>query len=124
MTVKFTRDHEWIRIEGGEGTVGITDYAQQQLGDVVYVELPAAGKATKKGDQVAVVESVKAASEIYAPASGTVSAINDVLAGSPATVNSDPAGAGWFYKVTLSDPGELADAMDEASYTAYLETLH
>ena len=123
MTVKFTRDHEWIRIEGGEGTVGITDYAQQQLGDVVYVELPAAGKSTKKGDQVAVVESVKAASEIYAPASGTISAVNDALAGNPGTVNSDPAGEGWFYKLTLADPGELADTMDEAAYKAYVDSL-
>jgi len=123
MAVKYTKEHEWIRIEGDVGVVGITDYAQQQLGDVVYVELPEIGKTVSKGAEAAVVESVKAASEIYAPASGEVVEVNQALADSPGTVNSDPMGA-WFFKIRFSNPGELGDAMDEPAYAAYVETLH
>lgn len=123
MPIKFTPDHEWIRIEGGVATVGITDYAQRQLGDVVYIELPSVGRNVKKGDEAAVVESVKAASEVYAPAGGTVTEINEALSTDPATVNADPEGKGWFYKMTLSNERELADAMDEAAYKAFVESL-
>ncbi len=123
MAVKYTKHHEWIRIEGDVGVIGITDYAQQQLGDVVYVELPEIGKTVGKGAEAAVVESVKAASEIYAPASGEVVEVNQALADSPGAVNSDPMGA-WFFKIRLSNPSELGDAMDEPAYAAYVETLH
>jgi glycine cleavage system H protein len=124
MAVKYTKEHEWIRVEGDVGTVGITDYAQQQLGDVVYVELPEVGKKVAKGAEAAVVESVKAASEIYAPAGGEVIEANKALADAPATVNGDPMGAGWFFKLKLSDPAELSDVMDETAYAKYVETLH
>jgi len=123
MPVKYTKEHEWIRIEGDIGVVGITDYAQQQLGDVVYVELPEVGKTVAKGAEAAVVESVKAASEIYAPASGEIVAVNQALVDNPGTVNSDPMGA-WFFKIKLSNPGELGEAMDESGYARYVETLH
>src|ERR671924_1468694 len=103
---RYTRDHEWIRLDGDVGVVGITDYAQSQLGDVVYVELPAIGKKVEKGKEAAVVESVKAASEVYAPVSGEVVAVNDALAGAPGTVNEDPAGRGWFFKLRLKDSAE------------------
>ncbi|AVO44202.1 glycine cleavage system protein GcvH [Phreatobacter cathodiphilus] len=122
-TVKYTKDHEYIRIEGDTGTVGISHYAQEQLGDVVFVELPAAGKAVKKGDSAAVVESVKAASDIYSPVSGEVTAANPDLEGAPATVNDDPAGKGWFFKVKIANPAELDELMDEAAYKAFLDTL-
>jgi glycine cleavage system H protein len=122
-TVKYTKDHEYIRIEGDTGTVGISHYAQEQLGDVVFVELPAPGKAVKKGDSAAVVESVKAASDIYSPVSGEVTAANPDLEGAPATVNDDPAGKGWFFKVKIANPAELDDLMDEAAYKAFLDTL-
>ncbi|MCB1507493.1 MAG: glycine cleavage system protein GcvH [Hyphomicrobiaceae bacterium] len=120
---KYTEDHEWVAIEGDTATVGISSYAQAQLGDVVFVEVPEAGRAVTKGGDAAVVESVKAASEVYAPASGTVSAGNDALADNPALVNEDPEGAGWFFQMTLADPAELDGLMDEAAYKAYLETL-
>ena len=122
-TLRFTDDHEWIRMEGDVATVGITDYAQEQLGDVVFVELPEAGKALEKGKEAAVVESVKAASEIYAPLNGEVVEANDALTDDPSKVNGDPQGEGWFFKMTLSDPGQLEGLMDEAAYKAFVETL-
>ena len=123
-TVKFTEEHEWIKIEGDTGTVGITPYAQEQLGDVVYVELPAAGKQVEKGKEMAVVESVKAASEVFAPVTGSIAAANDKLTAEPATVNQDPLGAGWFVKIKLSKPDELNGMMDEAAYQKFVEGLH
>jgi glycine cleavage system H protein len=121
--VKFTEDHEWIRIEGDVGTVGITDYAQEQLGDVVYVELPEIGRQVEKGKDMAVVESVKAASEVYAPVTGSVTAVNSKLAAEPATVNSAAMGDGWFVQIKLSNPAELDNLMDEAAYKKYVEGL-
>jgi glycine cleavage system H protein len=123
MTTKYTRDHEYIRIEGDLGVVGITDYAQQQLGDVVFVELPAKGKTVAKGAEAAVVESVKAASEIYAPVSGEVVEVNAALEGAPATVNEDSTGKGWFLKLKLSNKAELDGLMSESEYQAYLKTI-
>ncbi|WP_420338680.1 glycine cleavage system protein GcvH [Roseibium sp.] len=123
MTTYYSKDHEWISVEGGTATIGITAYAQEQLGDVVYVELPETGKALSQGDEAAVVESVKAASEVYAPIDGEVTAANDVLADEPAKVNEDPEGAAWFIKMTVGNKGQLADLMDEAAYKAYIETL-
>jgi glycine cleavage system H protein len=122
-TTRYTKDHEWIRLDGEAATVGITDYAQSQLGDVVFVELPAIGKAFAKGAEAAVVESVKAASEVYAPASGEVVAVNDALEGAPATVNEDAEGKGWFLKLKLADPAELDGLMTDAQYKDYLATL-
>ncbi len=123
--LKFTKDHEWIRLEAdGSATCGISAYAQEQLGDVVYVELPAVGKAVAKGDNAATVESVKAASEVYAPASGTVSAVNERLAGEPALVNASPLADGWFFKLARADEVELGELMDEAAYAEYCEGLH
>jgi glycine cleavage system H protein len=120
---KFSEDHEWIGVEGGIATVGITNYAQEQLGDVVFVELPEAGKSLAKGDEVAVVESVKAASEIYAPISGEVTEANQALAEEPSQVNGDPEGEGWFFKMKISDPSELDGLMDEAAYKSFVEGL-
>lgn len=120
MTIRFTKDHEYIRLEGDTAVVGITDYAQGQLGDVVFVELPAIGKAVGKGDEAAVVESVKAASEVYAPVSGEVVAVNSALEGSPGTVNEDPLGSGWFVKMKLADPSELEGLMTEEQYKAFV----
>jgi glycine cleavage system H protein len=120
---RYTKDHEYIRIEGDTGTVGITDYAQGQLGDVVFVELPSVGKAVTKGGEAAVVESVKAASEVYAPVSGEVVAVNSELEASPGTVNEDPAGKGWFVKLKLKDAAELDGLMSEAEYQDYVKTL-
>jgi glycine cleavage system H protein len=122
-TTRYTKDHEWIRLDGEAATVGITTYAQSQLGDVVFVELPAIGKAFAKGAEAAVVESVKAASEVYAPASGEVVAVNDALEGAPATVNEDAEGKGWFLKLKLADPAELDGLMTDAQYKDYLATL-
>lgn len=117
MTTKFTTEHEYVRVEGGvTGTVGITSYAQEQLGDIVFVELPAVGKVLKKGEEAAVVESVKAASEIYAPVSGTVTEVNDALTGTPGMINDDPAGAGWMFKISLATPLELDGLLDDAAY--------
>jgi glycine cleavage system H protein len=123
MTTYYSKDHEWISVEGGTATIGITAYAQEQLGDVVFVELPETGKALSQGDEAAVVESVKAASEVYAPIDGEVTAANDVLADEPAKVNEDPEGAAWFIKMSVGNEGQLADLMDEAAYKAYIETL-
>jgi len=120
---RFTQEHEWIRIDGDTAVVGITDYAQQQLGDVVYVELPAVGKSLKKGDEAAVVESVKAASEVYAPLSGKVAAVNEALAANPALVNQSATGDGWFLKLEGVDKGEFGQLMDEAAYKKYLAGL-
>ena len=119
-TIKYTTDHEYVSVEGDVATIGITDYAQSQLGDVVFVELPATGKVLKQGDEAAVVESVKAASEVYAPVSGEVIAVNESLPDAPGTVNEDPLGKGWFIKMKLSDPAQLDALMDEAAYTAHL----
>lgn len=120
----YTKEHEWLELAAdGIATVGITDYAQKQLGDVVYVELPAIGKAVTQSGEMAVVESVKAASEVYAPISGTVVAVNQDLPANPALVNSEPQGAGWFVKLQLSDEGELAKLLDEAGYQTYLASL-
>ena len=123
MTSYFTRDHEWVRVEGDAAYVGITDYAQSQLGDVVYVELPEVGKTFAKGDDAAVVESVKAASDVYAPVSGLVIAVNGALEKSPAMINESAETDGWFLKLTLTEPGELEGLLDEAGYRAFVETL-
>ena len=120
---RYTKDHEYIRVEGDVGTVGISDYAQSQLGDVVFVELPTVGKALTKGGEAAVVESVKAASEVYAPVSGEVVAVNDELEAAPGTVNEDPAGKGWFLKIKIKDAGELDALMNEAEYQDYVKSL-
>ncbi len=120
---KYTKDHEYIRVEGDTAVVGITDYAQQQLGDVVFVELPAVGKQVSAGGEAAVVESVKAASEVYAPVSGEVVAVNGELEGAPGTVNEDPAGKGWFLKLKIKDAAELGKLMSETEYQAYLKTI-
>jgi glycine cleavage system H protein len=118
MTTLFTTDHEWLRIEGDVATVGITDYAQSQLGDVVFVELPKLGRSLKKAEAAAVVESVKAASDVYAPITGEVLEINEALSGEPALVNSDAAGQAWFFKMKIADKSELGGLMDEAAYKA------
>ena len=118
---RYTEDHEWVMVSGDEAVVGISDHAQEQLGDIVFVELPAIGKALEKGKEVAVVESVKAASEIYAPADGEVLAVNEALTDEPAKVNSDPEGDGWFFKMKLSDPSQLAQLMDAAAYKAFVD---
>jgi glycine cleavage system H protein len=123
MTTRYTKEHEWIRLDGDAATVGITDHAQSQLGDVVYVELPEIGKTFAAGAEAAVVESVKAASEVYAPASGEVVAVNDALADAPATVNEDAEGKGWFLKLRLADPAELDGLMTAQQYKDYLATL-
>jgi glycine cleavage system H protein len=122
--LRFTRDHEWIRFDGDLATVGITDYAQSQLGDVVYVELPEIGRHVEQGKEAAVVESVKAASEVYAPVSGEVVEVNDSLAADPAKVNADPLGEGWFLKLRLSDPKELDGLFDEGGYQKFVEEQH
>ncbi len=123
-TVKFTKEHEWIRVDGDTGTIGITSYAQEQLGDVVYVELPAVGKQVERGKEMAVVESVKAASEVYAPISGAVVAVNDKLAAEPATVNAEPMAGGWFVKIKLSNLAELEGLMDQVAYDAFVKEPH
>ncbi|WEK41866.1 MAG: glycine cleavage system protein GcvH [Candidatus Sphingomonas colombiensis] len=123
MSRYFSEDHEWIDVDGEVGTVGISEYAQGQLGDIVFVDVPEDGKALSKGDDAAVVESVKAASDVYSPVSGTVIEGNPALADDPALVNSDPEGEGWFFKITLSDPSELGALMDEAAYEAFVAKL-
>jgi glycine cleavage system H protein len=116
MITRFTKDHEYIRVDGPTGTVGITPFATEQLGDIVFVELPQVGQQLEAGEEAAVVESVKAASEIFAPCSGTVTEVNEALAGDPAIVNQDPVGSGWMFRLTLADPSELDGLMDEAAY--------
>lgn len=123
MTRYFTDEHEWIEVNGNEAVVGITDYAQSQLGDIVFVEIPAAGTKVTKGGDAAVVESVKAASDVYAPVSGTVTAGNDALNDDPSLVNSDPEGEGWFFRLTLEDASQLDGLMDAAAYKAFVAGL-
>ena len=123
MSRYFTEDHEWIDVDGDVGTVGISEYAQSQLGDIVFVDVPEEGKELNKGDEAAVVESVKAASDVYSPASGTVIEGNAALADESSLVNSDAEGEGWFYKITLSDPDELEELMDERAYEAFVAKL-
>ncbi|MFM2129431.1 MAG: glycine decarboxylase complex [Pseudomonadota bacterium] len=120
---RYTSEHEWIRFDGGIATVGISNYAQSQLGDVVYVELPEVGRKVTAGDNMAVVESVKAASEVYAPIAGEVAEVNGALADAPETINDDAEGAGWFVRLKGVDAGALASLMDEAAYRKYVETL-
>ena len=120
---KYTDDHEWIRVEGDVATVGITDYAQEQLGDIVFVELPEAGRGLEKGGDAAVIESVKAASEIAAPLTGEVTDGNQALVDDPSLANSDPTGEGWFFKMTIGNPSELDGMMDEAAYKAHVDSL-
>ncbi|MEA1650188.1 glycine cleavage system protein GcvH [Nitrospirillum sp. BR 11164] len=124
MTIRFTEDHEWISVDGDVATVGITTFAQGQLGDVVFVEVPEAGRALTKGKDAAVVESVKAASEVFAPVDGTVVEGNQAVVDEPALVNSDPQGAGWFFKMTLANPAQLDGLMDQAAYDAFVEGQH
>lgn len=123
MTRYFTSEHEWIDVDGSEAVVGITDYAQSQLGDIVFVDVPAVGAQVTKGGDAAVVESVKAASDVYAPVSGTVTQGNTALGDDPALVNSDPEGEGWFFKLTLADPSELDGLMNAAAYQDFVATL-
>lgn len=123
MTRYFTKDHEWIAVEGSEATVGITHYAQSQLGDITFVEVPAVDATVAKGDSASVVDSVKAASDVYAPVSGTVTVVNAALEDQPELVNSDAEGEGWLWKMTLSDPSELAGLMDEAAYLTFVAEL-
>jgi len=123
MTTRYTKDHEYIRVEGDAGIVGISDYAQGQLGDVVFVELPSVGKTLSKGDEAAVVESVKAASEVYAPVSGEVVEVNSELEASPGTVNEDPAGRGWFLKIRLTNESELDGLMTEEQYQEFVKSI-
>jgi glycine cleavage system H protein len=119
MTVLYTTDHEWLRIEGDVATIGITNYAQEQLGDVVFVELPKIGRTLKKAEAAAIVESVKAASDVYAPISGQILEVNEAITAEPALVNSDAAGKAWFFKMKIADKSELGGLMDEAAYKAH-----
>jgi len=121
--LRFTKDHEWIRLEGGTATVGITDHAQNALGDVVFVDLPEVGREVTEGEAVAVVESVKAASDVYAPLAGRVVAVNAALGETPALINSEPTGAGWFFRLEGVDAAAVAELMDEASYAEFVESL-
>jgi glycine cleavage system H protein len=123
MSLYFTKDHEWIRVEGDTATVGISDHAQEALGDIVFAEVPDAGRALAKGQEAAVVESVKAASDVYAPVGGEVTEGNPALADDPALINRDPEGEGWFFKLKLSNPSEVDGLMDEASYREWVKTL-
>jgi glycine cleavage system H protein len=123
MSLHFTREHEWIRVDGDVATVGITHHAQHQLGDIVFAEAPEAGRQVTKGGEAAVVESVKAASDVYAPASGEVTEANPAIADDPSIINSDPEGEGWFFKVKLSDPSELDGLLDEAGYREFVDSL-
>lgn len=123
MSTKFTKEHEWISIDGDIAAVGITSYALEQLGDLVFVEVPDAGRAVSQGDEVAVVESVKAASEVYTPVSGEIAEGNADVADDPTAVSGTPGAEGWFFKVKMSDASELDDLMDEDAYKAYVETL-
>jgi glycine cleavage system H protein len=119
--LRYSEEHEWVSVEGNVATVGISDFAQEQLGDVVFVELPEVGAAISAGDQVAVVESVKAASEVFSPVSGEVVEINDVIVEEPAGVNGDAEGDGWFFKIKLTDPSEIDDLMDAKAYAAFVK---
>ena len=121
--IRYTKDHEYVRLDGDVATVGITDHAQEQLGDIVFVELPAIGKSVEQGTEAAVVESVKAASEVYAPLSGEVVEVNKTLEGEPAKVNVDPLGDGWFLKIKVKDKSQFDALMDEAAYNDFVATL-
>ena len=123
MTMYFTKEHEWIRVEGNNATVGISNHAQEQLGDIVFAEAPEAGRSLRKGEEAAVVESVKAASDVYSPVAGEVIEGNPALADDPALVNRDPEGDGWFFKIRLADTSELDGLMDEAAYREWVKTL-
>ena len=123
MSLYFTREHEWVRVDGDVATIGISDHAQAALGDIVFAEVPQAGKTLARGDDAAVVESVKAASEVYAPVGGEVTEGNDALEGDPALINRDAEGEGWFFKLKLADAGELEALMDEAAYRDWVKTL-
>ena len=123
MSLYFTREHEWIRVDGDVATVGISDHAQQALGDIVFAEVPEAGKQLAKGAEAAVVESVKAASDVYSPVGGEVIEGNSAIADDPALINRDPEGDGWFFKLKLADPGELHGLMEEAAYREWVKTL-
>ncbi len=123
MTLYFTGEHEWIKVEGDTATVGISDHAQHALGDIVFAEVPDQGRSLNKGDEAAVVESVKAASDVYAPVAGEVIEGNPALADDPALINRDPEGAGWFFKMTLADQAELNGLMDESAYREWVKTL-
>ncbi len=123
MSTRYTKDHEWIRLDGDVATVGITEHAQEQLGDIVYVELPEIGKQVTKGGDAAVVESVKAASDVYSPASGEVVAINDALGATPGAINEEAEGKGWFFRLKLSSPDELSELMSAEQYKEFLATL-
>lgn len=123
MTVYFTREHEWIRVEGDTATVGISSHAQEALGDIVFAEAPEAGRKVSKGQEAAVVESVKAASDVYAPVSGEIVEGNPAIADDPSVINSDPEGEGWFFKIRLDNPSELEGLMDEAAYRDWIQTL-
>ena len=122
MTVHYSEEHEWVRVEGDIATVGVTDFAQGQLGDVVFVEIPEAGRQVTKGGEAAVVESVKAASDVYAPVSGEVTEGNQALVDDPSLVNTDPEGEGWFFKLRLSDPSELDGLMDAEAYKTFCDS--
>ena len=121
--IRYSKDHEYIRVEGGEGVIGISDYAQQQLGDVVFAEMPPVGKTLKKGDAAAVVESVKAASDVFTPASGEILAVNSGVESTPGLINEDALGRGWLFRIKLADASELSALMDEAAYADFLKTL-
>ena len=121
--ILYTKDHEYLRVEGGEGVVGISDHAQEQLGDVVFAEAPKIGKTLKKGDPAAVVESVKAASDVFAPVSGEVIAVNSEVETTPGLINEDAMGKGWLFRMTLADPSELSGLMDEAAYGEFVKSL-
>jgi glycine cleavage system H protein len=123
MSLHYTKDHEYLRIEGAFGVVGISEHAQQQLGDLVFAETPPVGKALKRGDPAAVVESVKAASDVFTPASGEVVAANEEVVSTPGLINEDALGRGWLFRIKLADPNEVAELMDEAAYADYLKTL-
>jgi glycine cleavage system H protein len=123
MSLYFTKEHEWIRVDGDVATIGITDHAQEQLGDIVFAEVPETGRRVGKGQEAAVVESVKAASDVYAPVTGEVIEGNSKVADDPAVVNSDPEGEGWFFKLRLENPSELEGLMDEAAYRDWVKTL-
>jgi glycine cleavage system H protein len=123
MTVYFTREHEWVRVEGDIATVGISEHAQEALGDIVFAEVPEAGKRLAKGQEAAIVESVKAASDVYSPVSGEVTEGNQAIADDPALINRDPEGEGWFFKLKLDNPGEVEGLMDEAAYREWAATL-
>ncbi|MFY9627376.1 MAG: glycine cleavage system protein GcvH [Methylocystis sp.] len=122
-TTHFTTDHEYVRVDGDSGIVGVTDYAQAQLGDIVFIELPPVGKKIRKGEPLATVESVKAASELFSPVSGEVVEVNSALEKTPAQVNEDPLGGGWFVKLRLADAGELTGLLDEAAYETHVQSL-